>query len=110
MPFIYPIHDAPLDFQRWTIYGLRELAHKSQFVVTEEMPFGHPLESAAILANLAITKTVLNWIKQKNPAALLLVLLPFAVFFINTMAWAVAKISSNESFMPSGYRTLWVKQ
>ena len=25
VPFLYPIHDAPLDFRRWTQHGLRGL-------------------------------------------------------------------------------------
>lgn len=110
VPFVYPIHDAPLDFQRWTIYGLRELAKKSRFVVNEETPLGNPLESAALLANIAITKTIFNWINRKNPLALSLILLPLVVVFINALAWALTKITAQDAFMPSGYRMLWLKE
>jgi SAM-dependent methyltransferase len=110
VPFVYPIHDAPLDFQRWTIYGLRELAKQSHFVVDEEVPLGNPLESAALLTNIAITKTILNWINRKNPLALSLILLPLVVFFINALAWALTKITPQDAFMPSGYRMLWLKR
>lgn len=110
VPFVYPIHDAPLDFQRWTIYGLRELARKTRFAVDEEVPLGNPLESAALLANIAITKTILNWINRKNPLALSLILLPVVVFFINILAWALTKITPQDAFMPSGYRMHWLKQ
>ncbi|MFQ6023265.1 MAG: hypothetical protein ACE5NW_11135 [Acidiferrobacterales bacterium] len=57
-----------------------------------------------------MSKTVLYWINQKNPVALFVVLLPFPALLINTIAWAIAKISPEDSFMPSGYRTLWVKK
>jgi SAM-dependent methyltransferase len=109
VPFIYPIHDAPLDFHRWTLYGLRQLANRHNFFVKKEIPFGSPLETAALLTNIAITKTVLNWAKRKNPLALSIVCLPILVFFVNTVAWALARIASADSFMPSGYRMLWVK-
>jgi SAM-dependent methyltransferase len=110
VPFMYPIHDAPLDFHRWTIHGLRELAERTRFVVREEIAFGNPVESAALLANIAISKTVLNWLRKKNPFALLLVLLPIAIFLINVLAWAMAKITPKDDFMPSGYRMLWYKE
>lgn len=110
VPFVYPIHDAPLDFQRWTIYGLRELAKRSHFVVNEEVPLGNPLESAALLANIAITKTIFNWINRKNPLALSLILLPLVVFFINALAWGLTRITAQDAFMPSGYRMLWLKE
>ncbi len=109
VPFMYPIHDAPLDFHRWTIHGLRELADRTHFVVKEEIAFGSPVESAALLANIAISKTVLNWLRKKNPLALLLVLLPIVVLVINTLAWAIAKIAPEDNFMPSGYRMSWYK-
>ena len=110
VPFIYPIHDAPLDFRRWTLYGLRQLAKRHNFFVKEEIPFGRPLETAALLTNIAITKTVLNWTKRKNPLALSIVCLPILIFLINTTAWILARIASADSFMASGYRMLWVKE
>ena len=32
VPFLYPIHDAPLDFQRWTEFGLKRLAKQHGFL------------------------------------------------------------------------------
>ena len=76
VPFIYPIHDAPLDFHRWTKFGLRGAADRAGFLVSEEKTTGHPTETAALAANIAISKTVLNWIAVRNPLAILALLLP----------------------------------
>jgi len=59
MPFLYPIHDAPFDFQRLTIYGLHRMMDQHSFEIVEEQVYGSPLETAGLLANLAMTKTVL---------------------------------------------------
>lgn len=109
VPFIYPIHDAPLDFQRWTIHGLRELASKFGFEIKETVTFGGPLETAALLTNIASSKTLLECIKQRNPVAILVIFLPFSTFIINVLAWFFTMISPNDYIMPRGYQLVCVK-
>ena len=106
VPFIYPIHDPPLDFHRWTAHGLIELGKKYGFQVEIINETGEPLETAALLTNIATSKMMLNWIMQKNPAALLVVFLPFLVLAINVMAWLVCRITPTETMMPISYRLL----
>ena len=77
VPFLYPIHDAPLDFHRWTRHGLELAASKHGFRIESEKAIGHPIESATLNANIAMSKTVLNWITGKNPIALTAIFLPF---------------------------------
>ena len=110
VPFIYPIHDAPLDFQRWTRYGFEEMAKKQGFKFEQITSVGEPLEAAALLTNIAMSKTVLNWIKQKNPAAVLVILLPLLVLLLNVLAWAFCRIAPPEQMMPIGYRLLLLKE
>lgn len=110
VPFLYPLHDEPYDFQRWTIYGLRKLARRYDFQIEQEMSFGHPLESAALISNLALSKTVINWIRDRHPLLLFILLLPWIVFRMNFQAWIGAYFSKSDGFMPAGYRVAWVKQ
>lgn len=109
VPFLYPIHDAPLDFQRWTREGLRFLAESHGFSIREEQPIGHPLETAALNMNIAMSKTVLNWVRRGNPLALLGALLPFTVLVSNVFAWLFAMLSRDDDFMPYAYRMVWAK-
>lgn len=109
VPFMYPIHDAPLDFHRWTRFGLERAANRTNFVARSEMAIGHPLETAALGANIAMSKTVLNWIAGRNPLLLLGFALPFAVLFVNSLAWIAARLSRDESMMPYAYRMTWAK-
>lgn len=110
VPFMYPIHDAPLDFHRWTPFGLARAARKHGYRVTQEDAIGHPLESAALNTNIALSKTVLNWFDGKHPLALLGLLLPVAVVLINCLAWFFAKLSKADDLMPYGYRMVWTKE
>lgn len=110
VPFLYPVHDAPLDFQRWTLYGLLELARKTGFTVVEKIPMGTPLECAALTCNLALSKTVLGWIRHKNPLAIFVLLLPFFVLCSNLLAWLLpSRVEQADGFMPYAYRMVLEK-
>lgn len=109
VPFLYPLHDAPYDFYRWTIYGLRSEAAKYGFIKQEEILRGHPLETAALLTNLALSRIILDWYKRKNVLFLLAPLLMILLPFCNGGAWILSKMSLNEGFMPRSYRMVWKK-
>jgi SAM-dependent methyltransferase len=109
IPFLYPLHDVPYDFHRWTEHGLRKLARRYNFRLEEEVAIGQPTESAALLFNLALSKTVLNWFQRKTP---LLIFAPFVLTFIpvsNLFGWLLARFSGQETFMPHSYRAVWKK-
>ena len=109
VPFMYPIHDAPLDFHRWTRFGLRRAAGQAGFEILEDLAVGHPLESAALVGNIAASKTVLNWIEGRNPFAVLGLALPFMVVAVNCLAWVAARVSGSSEMMSYTYRMIWKK-
>lgn len=109
VPFLYPVHDAPLDFHRWTRFGLLQAAEKFGFRVAEETAIGQPLETAALNGNIALSKTVINWIQTKNPLALLALLLPVVVLLNNISAWCLAALGRSDELMPYSYRMVWIK-
>lgn len=109
VPFLYPVHDAPLDFHRWTVHGLAAAAERQGFEVIYQQSVGHPLETAALNSNIAMSKTVLNWIAARNPLALLGLLLPLAVLIANCLAWLFAALGRHDDMMPYAYRMTWRK-
>ena len=109
VPFLYPLHDEPLDFHRWTRYGLRRSADRHGWNVDAEDAVGHPLETAALSANIAMTQTAINWARSKNPLVVVALLLPFAVLTTNCMAWLFAALSRKDDLMPYAYRVVWTK-
>ncbi len=110
VPFLYPLHDEPLDFQRWTQHGLQQLAYRHGFQLRKLDAWGHPLETAALLTNIALSKTLLNWMKQKNPLLILAIVLPLFILLINISAYVLARLSLMDSMMPHGYRLTLEKQ
>ncbi len=104
VPFLYPIHDAPYDFHRWTQFGLEELALRYNFRIKEQRYRGRPTETAALLANIAAAKMTLDMLSRRNPiglaaALLLCVLIPLT----NIIGWLFAFLCRNDEFMPFGY-------
>ncbi len=109
VPFLYPVHDSPLDYHRWTRFGLLLAADRHGFRIAREMAIGHPLETAALNMNIALSKTVINWLSQKNPLALSVILLPIVVPLINCLAWIMAALGRDDDLMPYAYRMVWIK-
>jgi ubiquinone/menaquinone biosynthesis C-methylase UbiE len=103
VPFIYPIHDAPLDFHRWTQYALKQLVQKYGFTIRQKRQIGKPLETAGLLLNIALSKTILNWLRQKNPAFILGILAPIIILLINLSCWLFSSISPMDDMMPHSY-------
>lgn len=109
VPFLYPIHDAPLDFHRWTVHGLTRVAARHGFRIDAQQAVGHPAETAALNTNIAMSKTILNWISARNPLALTAIVLPVMILATNCIAWLVAALSKPEDMMPYAYRMTWTK-
>lgn len=88
MPFLYPLHDAPFDFQRFTEYGLRRSMRRAGLEVTSLRKSGHAIRTAGLLACLAIAGGVYTrrgWLKW--------FLLPFAAIMVllaNVAAWLLS--------------------
>lgn len=106
VPFLYPLHDTPLDFQRWSIYGLRLVARKYGLEIIEEAYLGNPMETAGLLSNIAICKQLIIWLKQKNPLVLFTPIIPLIVIMINLSSRFISAITGDDSFMPHGYRLI----
>jgi len=109
MPFLYPIHDAPYDFQRLTLFGLHELAKRTKFTIDEELAIGHPIATACLLGNISLSKTGLSYINNKHPAAIFCILLPLIIPFLNVIASIFEKFSPEDNFMPHGYMLVMKK-
>lgn len=109
VPFLYPVHDAPLDFHRWTRHGLERAAARHGFSIHEDLAIGHPLETAALNGNIALSQTVVNWLRQFNPLGILILLLPALVTLINCSAWLLAALGRRDDLMPYAYRMVWTK-
>jgi hypothetical protein len=88
---------------------LLQAAQTYGFHVSRETAIGHPLETAALNANIAFSKTVMNWIQQRNPLAVLAICLPLFVLLANCLAWTLAALGRDDDLMPYAYKMVWIK-
>lgn len=108
-PFLYPLHDRPHDFQRWTLAGLEALVQRQDFAVTERRVFGAPCETAAALTAISLAKAVLDSMAQRSPVILLAPLLIAGIPLVNLLGWLLARLLPTDDFMPLSYRLICTK-
>ena len=93
VPFIYPQHDVPYDFRRWTQYGLRQVLETNGFVIRELRVHGHSLITAMQLFNLALLEICQELLKWNRVVGLLAVCLCYPLcLVINLLALPLSLI------------------
>lgn len=101
MPFLYPIHDAPYDFARFTAHGWLRRAKQHGFSVKHLVKRTHSIRSAGLLSNLAIAGAL-----DQSPRALAILLLPLAglaVLAVNCCAFVASLVLPDWEAMGTGY-------
>lgn len=107
-PFLYPLHDAPFDFRRYTEFGLRRSAEKAGLMVESLQKDVHALRVAGLLMCLAIAGGafarggVARWLWL--PVALVLVTV------VNMFTWMLSFLWPDWNHMSRGYRVELVKE
>lgn len=110
VPFLYPVHDAPFDFQRWTSHGLKKIVENCGFYIEKEMAVGTPSQTAALITCIGIVRNTLELLKSYNPIGLLLLfLLPLFIPVVNISGWILSKVSGKDNLMPFSYKLILVK-
>ncbi|SDB26408.1 Methyltransferase domain-containing protein [Desulfonatronum thiosulfatophilum] len=106
VPFLYPLHDEPHDYQRWTGHGLERMLTRHGFQVTETTPSTNPAETGASLFCIALAKGLLDVLRRKSPILLLAPLILACIPAINIGGWLLGKLLPSSTIMPSGYLCL----
>jgi SAM-dependent methyltransferase len=106
VPFLYPLHDEPHDYQRWTRHGLQRLFASGGFEVAEIRETTHPMESAAALLAMALASGMAGAIEHRRAAVVLAPLVLLLIPLANLLGWGLARVLPASSFMPFSYRVL----
>ena len=109
VPFIYPIHDKPRDFVRYSEFGFEQLATRNHFKIEYCKAVGQPMETAALISNLAASQTFAEWISRRSPLMLLVIFLPFYLLINNILALALSRLIEVETTMPFKYQLSMLK-
>lgn len=101
MPFLYPVHDAPFDFQRLTVHGLRRDLEASGFELVRLDKRGHAVRAAGLLLSLSLVGGLHARRRWHD-----LLLAPFAllgVTVVNLVATVLSWMLPDWDAMASGY-------
>lgn len=106
-PFMYPMHDEPHDYHRWTAHGLRALFECAGFRITDgPSPGVGSIQSATALSCIALTQSSIDAAKQYSPAILMIPLYTLLVPVINVTGWILGTLFPKTGFMSLSYRGL----
>lgn len=109
MPFLYPIHDAPHDYQRYTAHGLAREIEAAGLRMDRIEPSLGSSETAGLVVNLALGGMGMEAIRRRSPAVLLVPLIALVVPMVNLLAWLVGKLLPSWSGLTAGYVVQAVK-
>lgn len=103
VPFMYPIHDAPYDFQRFTIHGLEREMEVAGLSLLETRAGLGAIESAALVLCLALGGTGLQALRQRRLSVLALPLVAMAIPCMNVLAWMAGRLMPDWPALTAGY-------
>jgi SAM-dependent methyltransferase len=109
VPFMYPLHDQPRDYYRVTSHGFDALADSHGFNIDTCKPVGTAMETALLLANIAVSKMLLECFRKKSMLSLFVVFLPIVYLLNNSLAYISRYIDSSENEMPNRYQLIMRK-
>jgi len=66
VPFLYPIHDAPHDYRRYTSYGMLHILRQHGFRPVQEFTHGNSLVTALQFINLALLEITRDAAQQSS--------------------------------------------
>ncbi|MFK2903230.1 class I SAM-dependent methyltransferase [Dyella ginsengisoli] len=107
MPFLYPVHDAPHDYQRLTEFGLKRDLSRAGFKVIRLEKIGHAMRATGLLTCLALVgglHTKARWID--------FIRMPFAaigVLLVNLASAGLATVLPDWDAIGTGYMIEAVK-
>jgi len=104
VPFMYPLHDEPYDFRRWTRHGLKELIEGSGGLKIDEIrENGGSIASAAIIFNLTIIESFIQLIKISRVFWILSPMLMLIFTITNLFSLLDILSTTRKSIAPLGY-------
>jgi SAM-dependent methyltransferase len=104
MPFYYPIHDAPHDYQRWTRHGWSSGLKRAGLTVESIEARGHSLHAAGVAACLGLAGPFQQ--AKGLQLALGIPMLLVAIPVVNLASWLASRLWPSWDAISIGYRIL----
>lgn len=110
MPFMYPVHDAPHDYQRFTQYGLTAYLGESGFQVLQASVVLRPIATAGLLSSLALADSCEQIVARERWLLPIVPLFAVLIAAVNVAAWVLSALPGTGGFMPAFNRVVAVRQ
>lgn len=110
VPFMYPIHNAPFDFHRFTRHALMRSLQEHDFEVESITPRLRSMEVGGLIASLALGDAALQIVARHRWALPALIPIALLVLLSNVSAWLLARVLPGSDFMPGGYEAVAVRR
>ena len=106
IPFLYPMHDEPHDYQRYTRYGLIRECHAAGLRVDYIEASLGSAKTAGLAVNLALGGMLLQTMRKPSVTAFLAPFVLIAIPLINLAAMVTDWILPNWPAMTAGYQVV----
>ncbi len=103
MPFLYPIHDAPFDYQRLTGHGLERDLQSAGLELNRLDRMGGALETAGLLTCLALAGGLIDALKAHSARLAWAPLIVATIPVVNLVAALAQRLFPEWSGMSQGY-------
>lgn len=110
VPFLYPIHDAPHDYLRFTLPGIEAALRANGFDTTSRDLRSPGFAAVGFLASVACAEAALAAWRERSWR---IVIAPFAVLavpFINALGWIATCLFATSRLIATGYAIRALKQ
>lgn len=101
-PFLYPEHDLPYDYHRWTSAGLEAALTESGLQIQRLEALGTPPQTAGMLLCVAFAKLVLDWLERRSPLLVLAPVVVLSIPLVNIASELLGHAASPSGFMAKG--------
>ncbi|MGA9828531.1 MAG: class I SAM-dependent methyltransferase [Rhodanobacteraceae bacterium] len=109
MPFLYPIHDAPHDYQRLTVHGLVRDIEATGLHIDALVPKLGSAETAGLIACLTMGGMSLRAFQRHSAGLILVPLMIAAIPVVNLLAWFGGRILPSWDAITAGYQVAATK-
>lgn len=110
VPFIYPVHNAPFDFHRFTRHALERSLREHGFEVETIEARLRSMEVAGLMTSLALGDAARRIGKSYRWALPLLIPIGVGVLLVNVTTWLASRLLPGSEFMPEGYDVVAVRR
>lgn len=108
MPFLYPLHDEPHDYRRYTEPGMTAALKRAGLSPLSMSPRNSGFEVAALLAAIACAENIVESLRTRRWQLLFAPVLVAAVPLINIIGWLFSFLGPGHR-LASGYAAVAVK-